>query len=179
MEIEWTSGLVPTERNGREVDEGFEAFFNEEQLALFRALCAVTGDAQEAEDAVQTAFIKIWGRWDRVIGLDNKKGYLYKTALNEYLQLRRAAARRASRAMPWKSRPDQLAAVEARDEVARALMSLPLRQRAALVATELLELDSNEAGRLLGVRAGTVRRLASEGRRRLKDTVGHEERTNE
>ena len=42
------------------------------------------------------------------------------------------------------------------------------RQRAALVLTELIGFSSEEAGRMLGVRPGTVRALASQGRTAMK-----------
>jgi DNA-directed RNA polymerase specialized sigma24 family protein len=48
------------------------------------------------------------------------------------------------------------------------MVELTPRQRAALVLTELLGFDSAEAGRMLGVRAGTVRALASQGRAAMR-----------
>jgi len=59
-------------------------------------------------------------------------------------------------------------AVEDRDDLARRLLELPARQRAALVLTEYLDQDSAEAGRALGIRPGTVRRLASKARAALR-----------
>src|SRR3970040_452400 len=59
------------------------------------------------------------------------------------------------------------AAADERDALARALATLPERQRAALVLTELLGYGSEEAGRILGVRDVTVRSLASQARAAL------------
>src|SRR6266511_3703588 len=63
--------------------------------------------------------------------------------------------------------------VVTRDVLARRLLELPARQRAALILTEYLGHDSADAGRALGIRPGTVRRLASKGRAALRR--GHEE----
>jgi DNA-directed RNA polymerase specialized sigma24 family protein len=66
---------------------------------------------------------------------------------------------------------DPLEEVEGRDEVDRALATLTVRQGAAVVLTELLDCTSEEAGRLLGVRPGTVRVLAQHGRDTLRKTM--------
>jgi DNA-directed RNA polymerase specialized sigma24 family protein len=59
-----------------------------------------------------------------------------------------------------------------RVEVLDALRHLSRRQRSALVLTELLDLTSEEAGAILGVRAVTVRALASQGRAALRRALG-------
>jgi RNA polymerase sigma factor (sigma-70 family) len=65
-------------------------------------------------------------------------------------------------------RKDEFSTVEDRSIVAHALVELTPRQRAALVLTELIGFSSEEAGRMLGVSAGTVRALASQGRAAMK-----------
>jgi DNA-directed RNA polymerase specialized sigma24 family protein len=65
-------------------------------------------------------------------------------------------------------RRDEFATVEDRSIVARAMVELAPRQRAALVLTELIGFSSEEAGHMLGVRPGTVRALASHGRAAMK-----------
>ena len=62
----------------------FEAFYEAEARTLFRRLWLVTGNRAEAEELMQDAFLKVWERWDRVGGLDDPVGYLYRTALNRY-----------------------------------------------------------------------------------------------
>jgi DNA-directed RNA polymerase specialized sigma24 family protein len=59
---------------------------------------------------------------------------------------------------------DDLAAVEDRDEVVRTLRPLTPHQRAALVLTSYLGYSSEEAARALGVRASTIRALATKAR---------------
>ena len=57
----------------------------------------------------------------------------------------------------------------------RTLASLTTRQRAAIVVTELLGYDSEDAGRILGVRPGTVRMLASQARAALRERKERED----
>jgi RNA polymerase sigma-70 factor (ECF subfamily) len=147
----------------------FEEFFEAERGRLFRALILITHDSVEAEDLMQDAFVRVWERWDRVGTLDDPVGYLFKTALN----LRRSALRRAMTAAARSMRPlaerDLIQGVLERDEAMRSLASLTERQRAAIVVTELLGYSSQEAGAILGVRPGTVRMLASQGRAALRE----------
>ena len=60
--------------------------------------------------------------------------------------------------------------VNIRDEVRRMLRSLPQRQRAALVLTEIFDYSSEQAAQILGIRPTTVRVLASQGRAALRAT---------
>jgi RNA polymerase sigma factor (sigma-70 family) len=152
--------------------EDFEVFYQRHRIRLFRALVVVTRDVHAAEELAQDSFVRLWERWDRVRRLDDPVGYLYRTAMNGWFQIHRRAARAARRAVHSGQVVDPLAAVEARDLLARRLLELPARQRAALVLTEYLGHDSAEAGRTLGIRPGTVRRLASKGKAALRAQDG-------
>jgi RNA polymerase sigma-70 factor (ECF subfamily) len=150
----------------------FENLVEAEHSGLYGALCLITRDRFEAEDVMQEAFLKVWERWDRVRDMDDPTGYLYRTALNLYRKrLRRAslAIRRAMRLAPAR---DELAEVEARDAVARALAELTPRQRMGVVLVDLLDLSSEDAGRAMGIRAATVRVLVSQGRAALTRNAG-------
>jgi RNA polymerase sigma-70 factor, ECF subfamily len=154
----------------------FEELVHAEQVRLFRALSLVTRDPAEAEDVMQEAFLKVWERWDRAPCLADPTGYLYRTAMNVY----RSRARRGSvalrRAIGLAPGRDELAEVEARNEVVRALGALTPRQRLGLVLTELLDYSSEEAAKVMGIKAATVRVLASQGRAALKRELGeHDE----
>src|SRR5439155_3587097 len=134
------------------------------RVRLFRALVVVTRDVHGAEEAMQDAFVKVWERWERVAGMDDPVGYLFRTALNGWFQVHRRAARAARRTIAPQRTADPLEALEDWDLVARRLLQLPARQRAALILTEYLAYDSTTAGQALGIRPGTVRRLASKAR---------------
>jgi len=59
-------------------------------------------------------------------------------------------------------------AVEARDEVVRLLKGLAPRERAAIVLTQILDLPTEEAGRMLGIKASTIRVLTMRARAHLR-----------
>lgn len=146
----------------------FEAFFEAEHGRLLRALYLVTGNAQEAEELMQDAFVAVWERWERVSGMETPAGYLYRTAMNRFRSRLRRASRVARRAIGSMERGDAFTAADERDALARALARLPERQRSAIVLMEVLGYGSAEAGRILGVKDVTVRSLASQARTALR-----------
>lgn len=152
----------------------FEEFYEAHHQRLFVALCLTTGNRQEAEEIMHDAFLRIFERWDRASGLADLQGYLYRTAMNVFRNRYRRAALAMKKVVHLAPTTDDLAAVEARDEVVRLLRNLIPQQRAAVLLTALLDYSSEEAGRVLGMKASTVRVLASRARAEMKkDTEAH------
>ncbi|MEP6973381.1 MAG: SigE family RNA polymerase sigma factor, partial [Actinomycetota bacterium] len=152
--------------------ETFESLVAAEHARLYSALCLITRDRFEAEDILQDALIKIWERWDRVGAMDDPTGYLYRTAMNLFrkrMRRTKLALRRTAKLAPGR---DELADVESREVVVRALGTLTPRQRMSIVLTDLLGYPSEDAAKLMGIRSSTVRVLASQGRTALKKDVG-------
>ena len=143
----------------------FEDLFADEHARLYRALYLIVGNTHEAEELMQDAFLHVLERWDRI---DDPTGYLYRSALNStrsrFRRLKLAAKRPLTPGQP----EDPFAAADIRDEMVRALRALPERQRAALVLLDLLDYRSEDAAKVLGVTAATVRSLASHGRAAMK-----------
>jgi RNA polymerase sigma-70 factor, ECF subfamily len=159
-----------------EREPDFGLFFEQHHVRLFRALWLVTRNRHEAEELTQEAFLRLWQRWDRVATGSDPVAYLYRTAMNLWRsRLRRAgvAVRKAVHQIPP---DDEMQQVDHRDVVVRALSSLPPRQRAAIVLMDVLDLSSDQAGEVLGIKATTVRVLAARGRATLaKEMTGTDE----
>ena len=151
--------------------QSFEEFFEAESRMLFRRLCLVTGNRHEAEEVMQDAFLKVFERWPRVRAMNDPTGYLYRTAFNISKKRSRRAALAVRRVLGFANDADEFAASDARSMVADALATLTPRQRAAIVLTDLLGYSSASAGEVLGVRAVTIRVLASQGRAAMKRTL--------
>lgn len=160
----------------------FEGFYAANERRLFRALYVVTGDRHEAEDVMQTAFCKVWERWDRVGRLDDPAGYLFRTAFNTQRSAARRAVRVARRAVqslpgPPPAVPDEPATLaELRDSAARALNALTHRQRQAVVLTALLGFSRQEAAAIMEIRPATVRVLVSQARAVLSGAGDEDDR---
>ena len=149
-------------------DPSFEAFFRTERSRLFGALVVMTGNRAEAEEILQDAFLKVWERWERVAGMEEPAGFLYRTAMNLFRKRLRRAAVAVRRSAHFLPREDELTEVETRDEAVRLLQRLTPRERAAIVVTAYLGYSSEEAGELLGIRATTVRVLTNRARASLR-----------
>lgn len=159
---------------GGAVHEGamaFEDFFRAQNPSLYARLCLITGNRAEAEELAQDAFLRVWERWDRVADMDEPVGYLYRTAMNLFRRRYRRALLAVRKTASVELRRDEFASAEERSEVAGALAELAPRQRAALVLTELIGFTSQEAGSMLGIRAGSVRSLATQGRAAMKQRM--------
>jgi RNA polymerase sigma factor (sigma-70 family) len=135
----------------------FESFFRAEYRSLCQALLLLVGDAFEAEEIAQETMTRVLERWDRVGAMDSPTGYAYRTALNlQRKRLRRLAVRARRRLAPV---PVGDIGPEAgdRQDVRRALASLPDGQRAALILVDWLDMDTEEAARALGIEPASVR----------------------
>jgi RNA polymerase sigma-70 factor (ECF subfamily) len=142
----------------------FETFYKAEARTLFRRLWLVTGNRAEAEELMQEAFLKVWERWDRVGGMDDPVGYLYRTAMNLFRMRYRRAKLALRRTVGLAPSIDDFSDADDRQVVHEVLATIPARQRAALVLTEMLGFTSKEAGDALGVTDATVRSLTRHGR---------------
>jgi RNA polymerase sigma-70 factor, ECF subfamily len=155
----------------------FEEFFERERDHLFGAMLMATHDRSDAEELTQDAFLRVWERWGRVRGMEEPSAYLHRIAFNAFLsRRRRAALALRRRVFGAETGRDEIAQVEARHVVIGMLQLLTPRERAAVVLIDVLGYASDEAAQLLGIRASTLRELASRGRARLREGIGeHDE----
>ena len=145
-----------------DVDGGaidFEDLYLAERARLVRAMLLLTGRVGEAEDLAQDAFVRVYERWPQIREMDSPTGYLYRTAMNLNRSRLRKLVTNARRAVGTRqdTSGDPAAAVEARDQVDRALRVLTMAEREALVLVEWMGLSPEAAGSVLGIRAVSVR----------------------
>jgi len=152
----------------------FEAFVIEQHPRLYGALCVMTHDRYEAEEIAQEAFVRAFEKWDRVRQADDPAAYLFTTAMNVYRKRYRRAALALRRAVALAPRDDGFAAIEDREVVLQALAALPADQRAAFIVTALFGYPSEDAARILGARASTVRTRATRARAALREAIGED-----
>lgn len=132
------------------------------------------GDAAEAEDVAQEAFVRVWkraGAWRP--GAARFDTWLHRVALNLcYDRLRRR--RELSTAAPPEQvdegpAPDRgLQALDVERQVRGALQALPDRQREAIVLCHYQELGNIEAAAIMGVSVEALESLLGRGRRALR-----------
>ena len=166
--------VVPTDSVVDRTAASFEGFFEAHKGELYGTLCLITRDRHEAEDLTQDAFVRVFERWDRVRAMDDPRAYLYRTAMNAMRSRYRRAKVAARRAVGGSEPDDAFAEIDAVDATVRALATLSPRQRAAIILTDLLGYPSEDAARILGIRAATLRVHTSRARSALKGTMTHE-----
>lgn len=136
-------------------------------------MCLVSGNRQEAEEISQDAFLRVWERCDRVSTLEDPVGFLFRTAMNVFRDRARRASLAARKTLRLAERTDDLAAVEDRNELVRAMRLLTSHQRAALVLTGYLGYTSEEAAEILGVRGPRSERSRPREERQLSRSPVH------
>jgi RNA polymerase sigma-70 factor (ECF subfamily) len=124
----------------------------------------LTDDRQESQDLVQEAFLRAWREWERVSTLDSPQAWLrrviYNLAVNRW---RRLGTRRdherlvAHEAVSEESDVGQL-------DVMRALQSLPIKQRQALMLVAIDDLTTAQAAHEMGAKESSVRVWVSRAR---------------
>jgi RNA polymerase sigma-70 factor (ECF subfamily) len=151
-------------RNG---DGDFEAFYAVTYRRLVGQLLAVTGSLQDAEDAVQEAFVRACGRWRHLRDYDLPEAWVRRVALNLAASGLRRARRRA-RLLVRLGPPAEVPALSVEAlALTRALRTLPRRGREALVLHHVVGLPVQEIAHQLGVPVGTVTARLSRARAAL------------
>ncbi len=177
---EWMMRPVEIDGEGRQAPanptpaQEFEVFFAATFPNLRDALTLVTRNHALGDDLAQEAFARVWQRWSRVRSMENPEGYTFRTGMRLAIDEQRAGKRATP--LTEHAGADPYQAIEARTDLERELLQLPVRTRAALVLTELFGFDSRTAASILGVRPGTVRRQTSQAKKRLaRGLSGREE----
>jgi RNA polymerase sigma-70 factor (sigma-E family) len=136
----------------------FASFYESTRDDCLRAVAAVVGSRQTAEELVAEAFARAWASWAKLARHPAPQAWVVRTALNFHVSWWRRHRREAP-VTEWSDHPDPGAdpgvGVPDRRLVA-ALKSLPARQRQVVVLRIFLDLDSETTARTLGIASGTV-----------------------
>jgi RNA polymerase sigma-70 factor (ECF subfamily) len=173
--------LVERARDG-DVD-AFEALVDRHRRVALRVAYAVAGD--DAEDAVQDAFVKAYGALGRFRAGSPFRPWVLRIVGNEARNRRRSAGRRSALALrvadPGDARTespeDAAVASERRRALAAAVASLDDRDREVIALRWFAELSEAEMAVALGVRPGTVKSRLARAMSRLRDVLASEEVT--
>ena len=142
---------------------------------LWAVALRTTGDPEEAADALQDAFISAFRNAASYRGEAAVTTWLHRVVVNACLdRMRRRKARPAVPLLDDESGHhgiadprDDLDRFELRHEIDRALATLPVDQRAAIVLVDVEGLSVADAAAILEVPEGTIKSRCSRGRARL------------
>ena len=156
--------------------EAFRLLVQEHSGLVYRVALRILG-VEDAQDASQEVWIRVWRNIRDFRGDSAFTTWLYRITVNTCLSVRRKESRRGEREysgdeMPFLPEPrggdaDPEAAAlgaEQREEIQAALGHVRVEHRAALVLRHMEGLSYAEIARVLGVPDGTAKGWASRGR---------------
>jgi RNA polymerase sigma-70 factor, ECF subfamily len=152
----------------------FAELFSRHQRQLHRLARLSSRTAEDAEDALQDAMLSAHRgagsfRHDAAVS-----SWLHRIVINACLdRLRRAKAQPTVPLEDVYPVADRTAHVDDAIVVQRALMRLPVEQRAAVVAVDMQGYSIADTATMLGVAEGTIKSRCSRGRVRLGELLGY------
>ena len=156
----------------------FEELFYRHHRQLYRLALLTSRDPEDAADALQDAMLAAHRprpafRHDSAVS-----SWLYRIVVNACLDRLRRNKTHPTTALlddghlaPGDRRPDPR--VDTAIVVERALMRLPVEQRAAVVAVDMQGYSVAETARMLGVPEGTVKSRCSRARSKLAESLDY------
>lgn len=157
-----TVGTRPITAGRHEFDQLYAAHFHGLTLQVY----AYVGNLPEAQDLVQEAFCRAFARWTKIADYEDPAQWVRKVAWNlatsRWRRQRIARAHLRTQRMQHVDGPDP-------DRVAlvRALGTLPVNQRRAVVLHYIAQLSVAEIAHQDGVAEGTVKSWLHRGRAAL------------
>ena len=157
-------------------DERFEEMVGRQSRFMFQVAFGLLRNRQDAEDAVQEAFLKLYRgeAWQR---MDNEKGFLARTVWRVALDYLPRVAERTLDVSEMElaagggagGSPEQGAVDKDERAVLRRLIDgLPEDLRQPLVLSSVEEMTSREVAETMGIPEGTVRTRVMRARAELK-----------
>lgn len=152
----------------------FDQLFRRHHRQLHRLARLTSRTSEDADDALQDAMLSAHRgagsfRYDAAVS-----SWLHRIVVNACLdRLRRAKAHPTARLEDVYPVADRTAQVETAIAVQRALMRLPVEQRAAVVAVDMQGYSIADTARMLGVAEGTVKSRCARARARLARLLGY------
>ena len=159
-------------------DEGaFGTLVDRYLESAYATALSVLRNAHDAEDAVQSAFIRALERIDQLKPGSPFGPWFYRVLRSTCLNLRRREALRSHEEIPVSAAGGRDPERDLRDELTRervmvALGALPQMQRLAITLYDLEGYSHQEIGEILGIAVGTSRAHVHHARRALRKLLG-------
>lgn len=159
-------------------DEEFAAYVAGSRPALWRTAYLLCGNVAQADDLVQSALLKLYVAWPRLVRGDRIDGYARRIIVNSHIdEVRR----------PWRRETEPLEGHEPTTEMKpydhaaliRALKALPAGQRRVVVLRHYWGLSVAETATDLGISEGGVKSQCAAGLHKLEEALTPDYRSEE
>ena len=159
----------------------FKELFDTYHKTVFRLCSRMLRDLQEAEDAAQEVFLKVFLQIKKFRGESNISTWLYRIAVN--LCLNRLRRKKYARFLsmdfllekgrqpaeePEKEPLGRLTLEEKKTAVWNAVDSLPKNQRVAIILNHYMDFSYDEIAETMGLSSASVRSLLFRGKKSLQ-----------
>ena len=169
--------LAPHRAAGRPLPEDFERIFNENHALVYRAAYRITGSNEDAEDVLQTLFLRLLRR-EILPDMDrNPRAYMHRAAINIALDIVKLRSRSVSstnleeQLQQQAGPPERMPAFRVQDWLRDALAQLNPKAAEIFILKHIEGYDNAEIAQMLGTSRGTVAVLLFRARARLKKSV--------
>ena len=173
--------IVARVRNGE--TDAFEELVRKHGRRVYRSLLAIVGSAEEAEDALQDAFLKAFQHLSHFERRSKFSTWLVRIAINTGLQRMRSRKQvdsldeeneefKPRNIQAWTDTPEEFySREELRRLVEQEVMKLPAKYRVALMLRDLEELSTEEAAAALGLSVPGLKARVLRGRLMLRESM--------
>jgi RNA polymerase sigma factor (sigma-70 family) len=156
--------------------DAFAAFYDQYERRVYNLCYRITGSPDDAADATQETFLKVFERLPALEGRElNLGAYVMTAARNASYD----AIERRKRSVPTSELPEVSDARELpegaalrhahQEQIRAANETLPPRQREVLALRELQDLSYGEVAQIMGMNQNSVAQLISRARINLRD----------
>ncbi len=162
--------------NPATLEEAFACY----QSELLGMLYHMVGNAEDARDAFQEAFIKCWRHRDTIGEVRNLKAWIFRIALNTGRDLRQTAWRRKRRPLPddessatsyYKDPAEQVETNEQLSMVREAVSQLRAEEREVFLLRQNAQMTYEEIAEALAIPTGTVKTRMRLALKRLRTSL--------
>ena len=168
-----TAGMLMRDEREAARETEFAALVDRQARTMFRVAMAVLRRAEDAEDAVQEAFLRMY-RGEGWRAAREERAYAARVAWR--VAVDRAGARGAQMedvtemelAGPGEAADERIMRGNERERLRRLIEALPEELRQALVLCAIEEMTSAEVGKVMGIPEGTVRTRVMRAKEELR-----------
>ena len=145
---------------------------------LFRYAYRFLEDRDEAQDAVQEVFVKLWRMRDKMNEVNNIEAFAVRITRNHCLDVIKTRHTVSldvndyfkDRIADTRDPQEQLEQSDAMKELGRIMQELPEPQRSVIRMRDIEGYSNEEVGEILGLTPGNVRVVLSRARKKIRES---------
>jgi RNA polymerase sigma factor (sigma-70 family) len=151
----------------------FRELYDRQITRVYKLALVLLGSVADAEDVVQTVFLKIWEKNPKFHDADHETAWLLTTTRNQCRDLQKSYYRKHRTAIEDAPEKAVSFASNADNEIWQALQSLPEKYRVVLYLYYYEGYPVKELSVLLGRRESTLQTRLATGRKLLKESLSN------